>query len=138
MEETNEPKSPQAESLSEIFGDLVFQYTRKQAIEDGVLVDVSEIAHEAGFKYPFAMTAEVWSLIENIPERYSCEDVRGRLWDVLMMARHAIAKAKPGAEEILFDLILHQADSNRLRLKMHCGPGDAGEAVLTLMLPHQD
>ena len=138
MEETNESKPPQAKSPSEIFGDLISQYTRRQAIEDGVLVDVSEMAREAGFKYPFAMTAEVWSLIQNIPERYSYEDVRGRLWDVLMMARHAIAKATPGADEILFDLILHQADSNRLRLKIHCGPDDNGEAVLTVMFQHQD
>ena len=138
MGETNESKQPQAESLSEIFGDLIFQYTRRQAIEDGVLVDVSEMAREAGFKYPFAMTTEVWSLIENIPERYSYEDVQGRLWDVLMMARHAIAKAKPGANEIFFDLILHQADSNRLKLKIHIGPGDDYTPVLTLMLPNQD
>ena len=138
MEKTNEPKPPQADSLSEIFGEVIYAYTRKQAIEDAVLVDVTETAKEAGFRWPFAMTAEVWSLIENIPEKYSYEDVQGRLWDVLMMARHAIAKAKSGANEILYDLILHQADSNRLKLKIHIGPGDDYTPVLTLMLPNQD
>ena len=117
----------------------VFSYSRKQAIEDGVLVDVSETAKEAGFKWPVAMTAEVWGLIESIPEKFKHEDVQGRLWDVLWMARHAITKAKPGEDEILYDLILHQEDSNRLRLKIHCGPGDAvDEPVLTIMLPDQD
>ena len=32
--------------------DLIHSYTRAQAIEDGVLVDVSDVAKEAGFKLP--------------------------------------------------------------------------------------
>ena len=35
--------------------DVIFTYTRKQAIEDGVLIDVSEMAMEAGFRYPVAV-----------------------------------------------------------------------------------
>ena len=50
------------------FGEVIFGYTRRQAIDDGVLVDVTEMAREAGFSWPFAMTAEVWALIEAIPE----------------------------------------------------------------------
>ena len=40
--------------------DLVFSYSRRQALEDGVLVDVSEMAREAGFRYPVAITRAVW------------------------------------------------------------------------------
>jgi hypothetical protein len=96
------------------------------------------MAREAGFKWPFAMTAEVWSLIKNIPEAHSHEDVQGRLWDVLMVARTTIKTAKSNDPEIFFDVILHQHDADRLRLKLHCGPDDESEPVLTLMLPHQD
>ena len=120
------------------FGEVIFLYTRRQAIEDGVLVDVSETAREAGFKFPFAMTAEVWSLIEQIPARFNHEDVKGRLWDVLMMAHYAIKKVRPGEDEIFYEVILHQSAANRLRLKLNCGPGDSAEPVLTLMLPDQD
>ena len=34
------------------FGPVLHAYTRAQAIEDGILVDVSETAREAGFKIP--------------------------------------------------------------------------------------
>jgi len=31
--------------------DIIFSYSREQAIEDGLLIDVSGIAKEAGFKW---------------------------------------------------------------------------------------
>ena len=40
---------------------LIFSYTRAQAIADGVLVDVSELAKQAGFRFPVAVTAGVWA-----------------------------------------------------------------------------
>ena len=47
------------------FGEVVYSYTRKQAIEDGVLVDLSGIETiKEHWKYPFACTATVWAIIE--------------------------------------------------------------------------
>ena len=40
---------------------VISVYTRAQAIEDGILVDVSETAREAGFRIPVAITRTVWS-----------------------------------------------------------------------------
>ena len=121
-----------------IFGEVISAYTRRQAIEDGALVDVTETAKEAGFRWPFAMTREVWELIENIPEAHSHEDVQGRLWDVLMVAKASIRAAR-GRQDILhFEVILHHDKGSRVKLKLHVGPGDSGEPVLTLMLPGQD
>ena len=120
------------------FGEPIFTYTRREAIADGVLVDVSQTAREAGFRWPLALTAEVWSIIENIPEKYGHEDIQGRLWDVLMVARYQLKKAPQPAQELSFDVILHHAGGNRLSLRMVSGPGDATEPVLTIMLPDQD
>ena len=39
--------------------DVIYTYTREQAIEEGVLIDVSEMASEAGFKWPVAVTVNV-------------------------------------------------------------------------------
>ena len=39
------------------FAPVISAYTRAQAIEDGILVDVSETAREAGFKIPVASRA---------------------------------------------------------------------------------
>ncbi len=43
------------------FGPVLSAYTRAQAIEDGILVDVSETAREAGFTIPVAVTRTVWN-----------------------------------------------------------------------------
>ncbi|HKI36594.1 MAG TPA: DUF6573 family protein [Gemmataceae bacterium] len=40
--------------------DLIHRYTRADALRDGVLIDVSATAREAGFKYPVALTAAAW------------------------------------------------------------------------------
>jgi hypothetical protein len=136
MEENRQQQ--QKDPMEEVFGNVIYAYTRKQAIADGVLVDVSKTAREAGFLWPFAMTAEVWGMIENIPRRYSHEDIAGRLWDVLMVARASIRATQAQQAVILFDVILHHDLGNKVRLKLHCGPGDKGEPVLTLMLPEQD
>jgi len=66
---------------------VIFTYTRAQANTDGVLIDVSETAHEAGFSISVALTATLWSDIAAIPERLrNSQDRAGRLWDVLWMA----------------------------------------------------
>ena len=124
--------------VDSVFGDVIYSYTRQQAIEDGVLIDVTEQAKEAGFKWPFAMTAEVWALIEDILEKYGYEDVKGRLWDVLNMALFEIKAGKQSGPEMFFEVVLHHSDGDRIRLKLHVGPGDDTAPVLTLMLPEQD
>ena len=48
------------DTMHEVFGEVIYSYTRAQAIEDGVLIDVTRMAQEAGFKYPVAITASVW------------------------------------------------------------------------------
>jgi len=136
MEENRQQQ--QKDSLEEVFGNVIFAYTREQAISDGVLVDVSKTAREAGFLWPFAMTAEVWTMIERIPKKFSHEDIAGRLWDVLMVARASIGSAQRQQDVIFFEVILHQDHHDRVRLKMHSGPGNRGEPVLTLIVPDQD
>jgi len=40
--------------------EVIYAYTRAQALEDGVLVDVSEIAKQSGIKFRVALTSTVW------------------------------------------------------------------------------
>ena len=47
--------------------DLISSYTRAQAIADGQLIDVSEMAREAGIRYPVALTATVWARCVEVP-----------------------------------------------------------------------
>ena len=94
------------EEMESVFGNVIFAYTRKQALEDGVLVDVSGTAREAGFKFPVALTRAVyedcvvWS--EEDSKRQTHQDESGRLWDVLWMAKLA---ARQGGQEIRFQVL---------------------------------
>lgn len=117
---------------------LIHAYTRAQALEDGVLVDASDLAREAGFAWPLALTAAAWALIEAIPPRYAFEDRTGRLWDVLSCARARIQAAPPGEGQLQFDTLLHTAQGDQATFKIMAGPGDQGEPVLTIMLPDED
>lgn len=74
--------------------DVVFSYSRRQAIADGVLHDVSVVAQEAGFRYPVALTAAAWADCVAWQARGdgSGQSEAGRLWDVLTMARLAVKR----------------------------------------------
>ncbi len=116
--------------------EIIHTYTRAQAIEDGVLVDVTATAREAGFRVPVAVTAALWADIEAIPpSKQGLQDVAGRLWDVLWLAR--LAAQRDGSETV-YRLTMHVGRTSRYLVKMVCCPGDAGEPVITLMRPDED
>jgi hypothetical protein len=48
-------------------GNIIFAYTRAQAIADGVLVDVTETAKEAGFKVSVVLTDTVHAEYVQVP-----------------------------------------------------------------------
>ena len=54
-------RQPLSDDLTATFGEVVYAYTRAEAIADGVLVDVTELARAAGFRHPVAMTSAAWS-----------------------------------------------------------------------------
>jgi hypothetical protein len=75
---------------ADFFGAPIFTYSRAQAIRDGVLIDVSATAREAGIRYPVALTRAVWDAHVAVAPGVIGQDEAGRLWDVLwMFARSA-------------------------------------------------
>ena len=126
--------------------EIIYAYTRAQAIEDGVLVDVSKTAKEAGFVYPVAMTSAAWAdcveWSDEDTKRQVPQDEFGRLWDVLWMAKIAVKQGN-GGTQLLYPLHCvprgGKAQKPRLtHLKLVCGPGDTPEPVTTIMLPDED
>lgn len=126
--------------------DIVHTYTRQQALEDGLLVDVSELAREAGFRYPVAVTLAVhenyvhWTEEDN--KRQTYQDIEGRLWDILWMMR---LQKKRISETGLFEFYcIPRNDKSRRQtpikttLKALCHGDDEGEPVITIMLPNED
>lgn len=137
----------EATSMTDLFGPVIYSYTREQAIEDGNLVDVSETAQEAGIRFPVALTRAVWEDCvawgEEDNKRQTYQDESGRLWDVLFMLRFAIQRM-PEDRDTLFYEIRRVPRGGRGRmarkvvLKAHIGPGDQGEPVITILQPQED
>ena len=112
-------------------GPMIFSYTRKQAIEDGVLVDVTDLAQQAGFRLHTVVTcsvlaevtcgsehpgfrgASVLAVLQTLRECIRCQDANGK------------------KDEIHFEV----AD---WKLWALVGPGDDAEPVLTIMLEGED
>jgi hypothetical protein len=131
--------------------DIISVYTREQAIEDGLLVDVSELAAEAGFVWPVAITLALHHEIKNIPPSQSHQDYTGRLWDVLWMAHFKISRMTKQEErdgQCLYRLIMHHLAPDRsgrnrmfqyITLKIvQSYEGPDGGPCLTIMLPDED
>lgn len=132
------------DSMTGLFGGPIHTYGRAEAIEDGVLVDVTETAREVGFSIPVALTigawddCVAWSEADNLRQIY--QDA-GRLRNVLCMAAQAARKGN--GERLTFQLYRVPRGGRSIRprlttLHMVIGPGDIGEPVITILLPGED
>lgn len=121
-----------------MFGEVIHSYTRAQALEDGVLVDVSETAREAGIKFPVALTRAVWESYVAVPEGVVRQDEPGRLWDACHTLRCEILRSG-GGEVLYYRLYVRNTNCRPklVTLKAVCGPGDQAEPVITVMLPEE-
>jgi len=124
------------------FGEVIFAYTRKQAIADGIQVDVSTTAMEAGIKFPLFLTRAVFDAYVTVPPNVSGQDEAGRLWDIVWMTRFGILRARPGVDRI--PVALYVRKDNRaarlVKLIAVCGPLDMDDPqpAITVMLPDED
>jgi len=138
----SDPQSEPDESASPLSeSPVVHSYSRQQAIEDGVLMDVSEAAREAGFKFPIAVTGALWFewIYPDEASQEAGQDETGRLWDVLWMLFLAI-KANDSTTELNFQVafLVEGKRHEEVTLKAVCGPGDDLGPCITIMLPDED
>lgn len=111
--------------------EIIHTYTRADALRDGVLYDVSELAKEAGFVIPVAVTAGVMAKCRNI-SRGCCQDETGRLWAVLNVLRF---RCRGGGQRIDFTVKIGRRNEELYSL---IGPGDNFEPVITILLKGED
>ena len=123
--------------------DVIFTYTRAQAIEDGVLVDanigdLAEVTRE-NYKWPVAMTASVFAMMEKAVNHPKwCNDYKGVWHDICWMSKMNITRRFDESSH-LFKVIITGLGRKRIHeLKIVCGPGDDAEPVVTVMLPEED
>jgi len=138
---TNNHESP--------FGEIVYAYTRAQAVADGMQVEVTKVAQEAGIKFPMFLTRAVYDAYVTVPPNVSGQDEAGRLWDIVWMTRFAIIRANkvgrgtPCAPSRI-PVALYVRNDNRavklIKLIATCGPLDMDDPqpAITVMMPDED
>jgi hypothetical protein len=126
--------------------EVIHTYSRADAIGDGVLVDVTEEAREAGLVFPVAVTRTVWEgyVTPSLHDKEKWgQDLVGRLWDTLWMLRMAVkggqGEYRADSGELRFEVYYRlQGHARRIPLKAVFGLGDDGSPVITVMLPDED
>jgi hypothetical protein len=136
---TNNDESP--------FGPVIYSYTRKQAVADGVQVEVTKTAQEAGIKFPVFITRTVFDTYITVPEGVTGQDEAGRLWDIVWMLHFAILRshlALMGAACTRIPIALYVRNDNQrsrlIKLIATCGPLDIDDPqpAITIMMPDED
>jgi hypothetical protein len=132
---TNNNESP--------FGEIIYAYTRAQAVADGAQVEVTKVAQEAGIRYPVFLTRAVYDAYVTVPPDVTAQDEAGRLWDIVWMLRFGIIRSAPGVARIPVALYVRNADnrpSRLVKLIAQCGPLDIDDPqpAITVMLPEED
>ena len=124
------------------FGPVIYGYTRAQAVADGVQVEVTKTAREAGITFPVFLTRTVFDSFVTVPLGVTAQDEAGRLWDIVWMLRFAIRRARPGADRL--PVALYVRNDNRaarlVKLVATCGPLDIDDPqpAITVMMPDED
>src|SRR5208283_458262 len=131
---TNQNESP--------FGEIIYSYTRSQAVADGVQVEVTKTAQEAGIRFPVFLTRAVYDAYVTVPPGVTAQDEAGRLWDIIIMTRFAILRSRPGCDRL--PVALYVRNDNRaprlVRLTAVCGPLDIDDPqpAITVLLLDED
>lgn len=117
--------------------EVISVHTRAQALEDGVLVDVTDWAREAGFKFPVAVTRRVWDVLSLRP--------RVRTWSGGRGICSPSCSTPSGARQETTRSISRRCSREsraRDRSRPRCGvnvlPATKGEPVITMMLRGED
>ena len=124
------------------FGEVIYSYTRSQAVADGVQVEVTKTAQEAGIRFPVFLTRAVYDAYVTVPPGVEAQDEAGRLWDIITMARFAILRSRPGCDHL--PVALYVRNDNRapqlVRLTAVCGPLDIDDPqpAITVMMLGED
>jgi hypothetical protein len=122
--------------------EIIYAYTRKQAIADGCQVEVTKTAQEAGIKFPVFLTRGVFDAYVTVPPDVAGQDEAGRLWDVVWMLRFAILRSAAGRERLPFALYVRNDNHKPRLVKLiaACGPLDLDDPqpAITVMLPDED
>ena len=125
-------------------GAFGYSGSRAKAISDGLLFDVSDVAHDAGFKWPVAFTRNAWNECVKWSDEDSAKQVfqseKIRMIDILRVCAYTIRMADPEENRMNFEIARVPRDGealvgSRVTLQIVAHLGDEGRPVLTILLP---
>jgi hypothetical protein len=141
-----------SDKYPELFGELIYSYTRADALRDGVLIELP-YAVAMGFRVPVAITSAAYSDCIAWPHPDpKLPDILHLREEVVLLSALSAAKAlrrrqQMGSEEradridFVVDAVTLEegrAEVVKVPVYMVIGPGDHGEAVGTIMLIGED
>jgi hypothetical protein len=114
-------------------------YHPTPAPDEDALVDVSDVAREAGLACSVALSRDAWTLcvaMNPAAQRAGCDE-RSRLRDVLSMLQWALGQSRRGSR-VSFEVpcITHCLRPTCIPLRVVAG-SDHDEPAITLVLPEQ-
>jgi len=139
-----ESSAPVSE-VEELFGPVIYAYTREQAIKDGVLIDVTATAKEAGIKYQTAVSEALWNgyIVPGERLKFMGQSEMGRLWDVLTLFVFSVRSSPRDCSELYYNVLFLtdnevSCQHETIKIKAVCGPSDDCSPCITLMLENED
>ncbi|MEQ1828364.1 MAG: DUF6573 family protein [Pirellula sp.] len=127
---------PQAAPFED--ADVISAYSRAEAIEDGVLIDVSEAARDIGITLHTVVTPGVWSEFVGAPIFSDWGTENHRLKQLLNCAVRAVERSDDSVSFFSIEMARNESVVKEIAFRVQRGPGDNLEPVLTVMLRHED
>ena len=125
----------------------IYHYSRSQAIKDGVLFDVTDMAKSVGIKWHVAVTSAVlvnyiiWT--DDDRRRQGLQDTTDRLGHIVFTLHWTMEKADKYADVIFFELDILPRDGvsyavKCTKLKAVISADNHFETIIIIMLPNED
>lgn len=129
------PREGEKVTIGGLEWDVIGVYTRAQAIDDGTLMDVSVQAFCVGWRIPVALSCGICSLLSERARQTPQKCLQRVTLELLLSARRAAAEK---LDESRFAMQASVGGELTRPFIVSVGPGDDGEAVLTIFFPEED
>jgi len=116
--------------------EIISSYTAAQAEEDGILVNVSDLAAEVGIKWTTRISIGVHQLCTP-PKSNKIQSYTGRLWDVLFLAKRAITAAKNNNRPVSWLIAFKVKIGREIHQMWATVDSTMGEPAIHIILPEE-
>ena len=121
-------------TIDDYFGEVIYAYTRAQALEDGILIDVSDVA--VGVDHRVCVTCELHCTLVATDEEFALgEDFSSRLKDVISLIPEGRKNENRTFEATIMEMVEGELSPCKLNLMAHFGPADTPELEWTIGFP---